>query len=128
MHCLINKWSRWYWQNLFVLKRFKWNQVQIFNQKVQICWNKTFKWSKCSNMDDVYENIDDYNPNRKKKLTVFDDMIADIMINKKFQTIIKQLFIRCRKLNILLVFITQSYFSVFKRCHIKFNTLFDYEH
>ena len=79
-------------------------------------------------MDDVYENIDDYNPNRKKKLTVFDDMIADIMINKKFQTIIKQLFIRCRKLNILLVFITQSYFSVFKRCHIKFNTLFDYEH
>ena len=39
-------------------------------------------------------------------------MIADIMTNKKFQTIIKDLFIRCRKLNILLVFITQSYFSV----------------
>ena len=50
----------------------------------------------------------------KKKLTVFDDMIADIMINKKFQTIIKQLFIRCRKLNILLVFITQSYFLFLK--------------
>ena len=68
----------------------------------------------CSNtMDDVYENINDYNPIRKrKKLIVFDDMIADIMTNKKFQAIIKELFIRCRKLNISLVFITQSYFSV----------------
>ena len=68
----------------------------------------------CSNtMDDVYENIDDYNPSRKRKiLIVFDDMIADIMSNKKFQAIIKELFIRCRKLNISLVFITQSYFSV----------------
>ena len=68
----------------------------------------------CSNtMDDVYENINDYNPNRKIKiLVVFDDMIADIMTNKKFQAIIKELFVRCRKLNISLVFITQSYFSV----------------
>ena len=47
-----------------------------------------------------------------KKLIVFDDMIADIMRNKKFQVIIKELFIRCRKLNISLVFITQRYFSV----------------
>ena len=62
----------------------------------------------CSNtMDDVYENINDYNPIRKrKKLLVFDDMIEDIMGNKKFQAIIKELFIRCRKLNISLVFIT----------------------
>ena len=68
----------------------------------------------CSNaMDNVYENINDYNPNRDKKvLIVFDDMIADIMTNKKFQAIIKELFIRCRKQNILLVFITQSYFFV----------------
>ena len=68
----------------------------------------------CSNtMGDVYENIDDGNPIRKrKKLIVFDDMIADIMSNKKFQAIIKELLIRCRKLNISLVFITQSYFSV----------------
>ena len=64
-------------------------------------------------MDYVYENINDYNPIRKrKKLFVFDDMIADIMTNKRLQTIIKELFIRCRKLNISLVFITQSYFSV----------------
>ena len=64
-------------------------------------------------MNDVCANIDNYNPNRKRKiLIVFDDMIADIMANKKFQSIIKELFIRCRKLNISLVFITQSYFSV----------------
>ena len=64
-------------------------------------------------MDDVYENINDDNPIRKrKKLIVFDDMIADIMGNKKFQAVIKELFIRCRKLNISLAFITQSYFSV----------------
>ena len=64
-------------------------------------------------MDDVYNNIDNYNPNRKRKiLIVFDDMIADITTNGKFQAIIKELFIRCRKLNISLVFITQSYFSV----------------
>ena len=64
-------------------------------------------------MDDVYENIDNYYPNRKRKiLIVFDAMIADIMTNKKCQAIIKELFIRCRKLNISLVFITQYYFSV----------------
>ena len=64
-------------------------------------------------MDDVYQNIDDYNPNRKRKiLIVFDDMNADIMANKNFQAIIKEVFIRCRKSNISLVFITQSYFSV----------------
>ena len=64
-------------------------------------------------MDDIYENINHYNPSIKRKiLIVFDDMIVDIMANKKFQAIIKELFIRCRKLNISLTFITQSYFSV----------------
>ena len=64
-------------------------------------------------MDGVYENIDDYNPSRKRKILImFDNMIADIMSNKKFQTIIKELFIRCRKVNISLIFITLSYFSV----------------
>ena len=69
---------------------------------------------KCSNaMDGVYENIHNYNSSRKRKiLFVFQDMIADIMTNKKFQAIVKWLFIRCRKLNISLVFSTQSYFSV----------------
>ena len=76
--------------------------------------NNSKAFIECPNiMDDVYENIDDYNPSRRRKiLVVFDDMIADIMTNKKFQSIIKELFIRCKKLNISLVFITQSYFSV----------------
>ena len=57
-------------------------------------------------MDDVYNNIDDYNLKRKRKiLIVFYDMIADIVKNKKFPAVIKELFIRCRKLNISLVFI-----------------------
>ena len=83
----------------------------------------------CSNtMDNVFDNIDGYNPNRKRKiLIVFDDMIADIMTNKKFQAIIKELFVSCRKVNILLVFKIQSYFCCSKRCEIKFNTLFDHE-
>ena len=58
-------------------------------------------------MDDVYENINDYNLNRRRKiLMLFDDMIAEIMTNKKFQAIIKELCIRCRKINLSLVFIT----------------------
>ena len=74
--------------------------------------NNSNTFTECSNkMGDVYEN--DYNPNKKRKiLIVFDDMIVDIMASKKFQSIIKELFITCRKLNISLVFITQSYFSV----------------
>ena len=74
----------------------------------------------CSNtMDDIYENIDLYSPNRKRKiLIVFDDMIADIMTNRKFQSIIKELFIRCRKINISLVFINRSYFSVPKNVRL----------
>ena len=71
-------------------------------------------FTECSDtMDDDYENINDYNLSRRRKvLIVFDDMIADIMTNKKFHAIIKELFIRCRRLIISLVFITQSYFSV----------------
>ena len=78
--------------------------------------NDPTAYFECSDtMDDVYENIDYYNPKWDRKvLIVFDDTIADIMTNKKFQAVIKELFIRCRKLNISLVFITQSYFSVAK--------------
>ena len=62
-------------------------------------------------MDDVFKNIDDYNIERKRKiLIVFDDVIAEIMNSKNFKSIIKELFIRCRKLNISIAFITQSYF------------------
>ena len=77
-------------------------------------------------MDDVYENINDYNSMRKrKKIIAFDDMIVDITTNRRFQAIIKELFIRCKKLNVSLVFITQSYFSVPK--DLRLNTLFDHE-
>ena len=72
--------------------------------------------------DDVYSNINDYNPDIKRKiLSVFQDMIADIMTNKQFQTIIKELHIKCRKLNISPVFITQSYFSVPKKVALRIN-------
>ena len=73
-------------------------------------------------MDDVYQNIGDYNPNRQRKISImFDDMIADIMSNKKFQAILNELFNRCRKLNTSLVFITQSYFSVPKDVRLNSN-------
>ena len=62
-------------------------------------------------MNDVFNNINDYNKNRDEKvLIIFDDMIADIMRNEKFKAIIKELFIRCRKPNVSTAFITQSYF------------------
>ena len=66
-----------------------------------------------NDMHDVYKNIDDYNPDKENKiLIVFDDMIADMIHNKKLNSIVTELFIRGRKLNISLVFITQSYFKV----------------
>ena len=72
-------------------------------------------------MDDVYNNIDDYNPKIKIKILIaFDDMTTDIMTNKKFQAIIKELLIGCRKLNISLVFITQSCFSVPKEVRLSY--------
>ena len=64
-------------------------------------------------MQDVYKNIEDYNPNEKcKVLIVFDDMIADMITNKKLNSIVTELFIRGRKYNISIAFITQSYFKV----------------
>ena len=62
-------------------------------------------------MNDVLDDINNYNKNRDKKvLIIFDDMIADIMRSKKLKAIVKVLFIRCRKLNVSIVFIIQSYF------------------
>ena len=64
-----------------------------------------------NDMNDVLEDINNYNKKRDKKvLIIFDDMIADIMRSEKFKVIVKELFTRCRKLNISVVFITQSYF------------------
>ena len=68
----------------------------------------------CSNdMQDVYKNIENYNPGKKrKKLIVFDDMIADMINNKKLNPVVTELFIRGRKLHVSVVFITQTYFEV----------------
>ena len=74
-------------------------------------------------MNDVCNNIDDYNPKRNKKiLIVLDDMITDINTNKKFQAIVKELFIRCRKFDISLAFITQSHFLVPKE--VRLNSMY----
>ena len=66
-----------------------------------------------NDMQDVYKNIEDYNPiKRRKILIIFDDMIADMINNNKLNPIVTELFIRSRKLNISIVFIRQSYFKV----------------
>ena len=66
-----------------------------------------------NDMQDVYKNIEDYNPIKKRKVLIFfDDMIADMINNNKLNPIVTELFIRGRKLNISIVFVTQSYFKV----------------
>ena len=66
-----------------------------------------------NDMQDVYKKIEDYNPTKKRKvLIIFDDIIADMINNNKLNPIVTELFIRRRKLNIFIVFITQSYFKV----------------
>ena len=66
-----------------------------------------------NDIEDVYKNIEDYNPYKKRKiLIVFDDMIADIINNKKRNPVVTELFIRGRKLGVSIVFVTQTYFKV----------------
>ena len=72
-------------------------------------------------MQDVYKNIEEYNLGKKRQVSiVFDDMIADMVNNKKLNPVVTELFIRSRKLNISIVFITQSYFKVPKE--VRLNT------
>ena len=74
---------------------------------------------------DVYKNIDEYNVDKDRKiLIVLDDMIADIIKNKNLNLIVTELFIRGRKLNISLAFITQSYFKVPKDFRLNTNHFF----
>ena len=63
-------------------------------------------------MDDIYDYIEDYNKKRKRKVLIVFDMISHEMSNKKAQQVSKELFIRCRKLNISLCFLTQSHFML----------------
>ena len=66
-----------------------------------------------NDMQDVYKNIEDYNPIKKRKiLIVYNDMVADMINNNKLNPIVTEFFIRGRKLNISIVFITQLYFKV----------------
>ena len=70
-------------------------------------------------MDDIYKNIKEDNPKKKhKKIIVFDNMISDMLSNKKLNPTVTELFIRGRKLNISLVFITQFYFAVPKNIRL----------
>ena len=70
-------------------------------------------------MDDIHKNIGENNPNKKRKiLIVFDDMTADMLRSEKLNPIVTGLFIRGRKLNISLDFITQSYFAVPKNIRL----------
>ena len=95
-----------------LIKRSKNAGIKYFNDP------NTFIESS-NTMDDVYENIDDYNPSRKRKI-VLDDMIVGIMTSKKFHAKIEELFERCRKLNISLVFIAQSCFPFLKDVRLNF--------
>ena len=82
------------------------------SQKVGVDhFNDPKAFMECSNdMQDVYKNIEGYNPNKKRKvLIVFDDMIVDMIHNKKPNPVVTELF---RTLGISIVFITQSYFKV----------------
>ena len=66
-----------------------------------------------NDMQNVYKNIEDYDQRKKRKvLIIFDDMIGDMINNKKLNPIVTKLFIRGIKFNVSIVFITQSYFKV----------------
>ena len=80
-----------------------------------------------NDMRNVYKNINYYNPDKENKiLIVFDDMIADMIQNKKLNSVVAELFIRGRKLDISLGFITQSYFKVPK--DVRLNTTHFFYH
>ena len=76
-------------------------------------------------MDDIYKNIEEYNPNKKRKiLIIFDDIIAEMLSNKKLNLTETELFIRVRKLNTSLVLITQSYFAASKNIRLNYTHYF----
>ena len=80
-----------------------------------------------NDMDDIYKNIEEYNPNKKQEtLIVFDDMIADMLSNKKLNLIVTELFITGRKLSISPFFYHTILFRCSKKYYTKFNTLFRY--
>ena len=98
----------------FLINKRKSTGLRYFNDP-----NAFIEYS--NGMHDVYKNINHYNPNKENKILIFvDDMIADMINNKKVNSVVTELFIRGRKSNISLVFITQSYFKVPK--DVRLNT------
>ena len=100
-------------QKIHMKKKYQY----LINKRVKVGlnhFNNPKAFMEYSNdMQDVYQNIEDYNPTKKRKvLIIFDDMIADMINNNKLNPIVTELFIRGRKLNISIVFITLSYFKV----------------
>ena len=101
-------------------KRHTRSKIRILINKTEQAGIKNVDDSKAfieysDDMDDVLDDINNYNKNGDKKVLIaFDDMIADIEYNKKFKKIIKELFYRGRKINVSIVFITQPYFRALK--------------
>ena len=72
-------------------------------------------------MDDIFKIIEEYNPNKKRKILIaFADVIADMLSNKTLNPIVTELFFRGRKLNISVVLTTESYLAVPK--YIRLNS------
>ena len=100
------------------MSRFIWIIVKLLINRRKKVGIKKLKTSTAfidysQTIDDVYENLKDYDPLKKRKvLIVFDDMIADVEDNKKSSPIVTELFLRGTNLNMSLVFISQSYFKV----------------
>ena len=126
----INNWRFRIWRNKCIIE---FNRKNPYEAKYQYLINKRegigidhlndpkafIEYS--SDMHDVYKNIDEYNPDKENKiLIVFDDIFADMINNKKLNSIVTELFLRGRRLNISLVFITRSCFKVTK--DIRLNT------
>ena len=107
-------------------------QNQILNNKRESAGLKYFNDRKAfieysNDMQHVYINIEEYNIGKKRKILIlFDDMITDMVNNKKLNSIVTELLIGGRKLNISVVFITQSYL-ISRKCQTKFYPLFYHE-
>ena len=102
---------------LYVKDPFEWKYQLLINERekvrTEILKNPKSFIDYWQTIDDVYENLEDYNPTKKTRvLIVFNDMIADMESNKKLSPKVAELFLSGRKLNISLVFILQSYFKV----------------
>ena len=92
--------------------------IDPYESKYQFLVNKGAFIEYSNDMQDVYKNVNKYNVDKERKIIVFDYMIADVINNKKANSVVTELFIRARKLNISLVFITQLYFKVPKNVRL----------